>query len=246
MTRSLWPREHGAYVQLLVPMTVSLAIAPSVPGALLAIAAGATFLAHEPLRVAIGRRGRRARAELGAVACRRLALDLGVAATAALVAIAIAPAILPVVFVAATFAAAAFVLAYAGREHTIVGELVAAAALPSAAGPIAMAGGAPWSLTLALWTSWTLGFAATVVAVHAVLDHRRPLSWQPGALGAIGLAIAMAAAASAPVAAAAPLLLASIIVTFLRPRPSHIRRIGVALAVTAGLSALLAGLLVAA
>lgn len=238
--RTLWPREHGAYVQLLAPIVVAIAIAPTLPGALLALAACATVLAHEPLRVAIGRRGRRARAELGEVARRRVLLEVAVAAAAAVTALVIAPRILPLVVLGAAFAGAAIVLAIAGREHTLGGELVAAAALASAGGPIVMAGDASWSLTLALWLGWTLGFASTVVAVHAVLDHRRRRSWQGWALGAIAVAIAVGAVRWPAVAAAAPLALASIVVTIVRPRPSRIRTIGVALAITAALAAALA------
>src|SRR5262249_5958355 len=52
MTRSLWPREHGAYAQLGAPLATALARqVPTVPAALLAAAACCAFLANEPLLV---------------------------------------------------------------------------------------------------------------------------------------------------------------------------------------------------
>ncbi len=53
--RSLWPREHGAYVQLLVPLlTALIATRGSAAGAAIAIGACLAFLASEPLRVVLG------------------------------------------------------------------------------------------------------------------------------------------------------------------------------------------------
>jgi peptidoglycan/LPS O-acetylase OafA/YrhL len=58
--RSLWPREHGAYFQLALPLLAACARrAPSVAMVLLALAAAAAFVAHEPLRVVLGHRGSR-------------------------------------------------------------------------------------------------------------------------------------------------------------------------------------------
>ncbi|MBK8937310.1 MAG: YwiC-like family protein [Polyangiaceae bacterium] len=70
--RSLMPREHGAYGQLVLPAAAALIAWPSFGGAALAVAATAMFLAHEPALVLLGQRGARARAELGAAARSRL------------------------------------------------------------------------------------------------------------------------------------------------------------------------------
>jgi YwiC-like protein len=58
--RSLWPREHGAYFQLAVPLITALAMrVPSSAGVALAVASCLAFLAHEPLLVRVGLRGPR-------------------------------------------------------------------------------------------------------------------------------------------------------------------------------------------
>src|SRR5262249_5726331 len=73
--RSLLPREHGAYAQLLVPLATALALRPpSWSSVLFALAACCAFLANEPLLVALGHRGKRACELDGAHAVRRLAI----------------------------------------------------------------------------------------------------------------------------------------------------------------------------
>jgi len=58
----MWPKEHGAYGQLVFPLATAFAIAgATAPALLTAIAVTAAFLAHEPLIVLLGRRGVRAR-----------------------------------------------------------------------------------------------------------------------------------------------------------------------------------------
>src|SRR6185503_1061213 len=82
VSRSLLPREHGAYVQLLAPLATALvARTPTWQAALLAIAAACAFLANEPLLVMLGHRGKRIRSSDGARAQRRL-LGLGLVAIA--------------------------------------------------------------------------------------------------------------------------------------------------------------------
>lgn len=67
-TRSLWPREHGAYIQLLVPLVTSLlATGLSWAAAAIAVGAGFAFLTSEPLRVVLGGRGPRMREATGVV-----------------------------------------------------------------------------------------------------------------------------------------------------------------------------------
>ncbi|HEY5937251.1 MAG TPA: YwiC-like family protein, partial [Kofleriaceae bacterium] len=78
--RSLWPREHGAYVQLLVPLLTGLAArVPTIAAVLLAIAACAAFLANEPLLVVLGHRGARMKTRDGDRARARLVLLASIA-----------------------------------------------------------------------------------------------------------------------------------------------------------------------
>jgi hypothetical protein len=115
--------------------------------------------------------------------------------------------------------------------HTVAGVLAAAAALAGASLPVAIAGGAPTVRALDAWAAWSLGFAATVVAVHAVItSHKRrarPALWI-AVLGATGAAIAAAC-----LVAAAPLWLAAVIATIVRPPATRLRAIGVAFTIVA-------------
>src|SRR3954452_18893302 len=57
----MFPKEHGAYGQLLFPIVTALAAGrPGTVASLLSIAALCAFLAHEPLLVLLGQRGPRA------------------------------------------------------------------------------------------------------------------------------------------------------------------------------------------
>src|SRR5512137_2398394 len=82
--RSLLPHEHGAYGQIALPLVCALALGrPGASAILLAAGAFAGFLSYEPLLVASGSRGARAREEDGPRARRLAALLLAVAVTLA-------------------------------------------------------------------------------------------------------------------------------------------------------------------
>ena len=240
---SLWPREHGAYFQLAIPLATACA-ARSPTSASLALATGAVlaFLAHEPLRVLLGHRGAR-RVELdGARARRRLAL-LGLCATAAgAVGLVAEPAAIAAAAFVLVPVLAVLVLAWRRAEHTLVGELAAAIALTGASVPVLVAAGASVATALAHWLGWALGFAATVVAVHRVIArHKRRATAHDAAL-AISL---LAAAASAltrwpPLVLALPLVAVSALLVIAPPPASRLRAIGVAIVVASIAAAALA------
>jgi hypothetical protein len=216
--KSWWPREHGAYAQLLAPVVTSLA-APSVAGGLLAIAACAAFLASEPLRVVI-------RKKRGAP---RLALLVAIAAVAGCAGLVLAPGVLPIAACVVVPAAGAIVLAWRRVEHTLVGEIVAATALAGAAAPVAVAGGVPACVAAQLWAAWALGLACMVVAVHRVLSRRkRAASWRDHAIAG-GLVAVTIATTQLPVAF--PLAAMSAALAIAPPRANRLRAIGVALVV---------------
>lgn len=251
--RSLWPREHGAYPQLLVPLVVALAIGRPGPAAgLLAAGAVLAFLAHEPLLVVLGHRGARLRAAIGDRARRRLvALGLG-ASVAGLGGLLLAPPGALVTSAAVAVPVAVLLrLVWARREHTLAGEVVAAVVLTGAAAPVAAATGVSLATACALWLAWSAGFAATVVAVHRVLArHRRP----PSIVDALVVAaLALLAAAAALVASRAPglvgivpLAAVSAVLVARPPSARRMRAIGVALTAAAVLAAALVVLAVRA
>ena len=74
----LKPKEHGAYAILGIPIVTSLVITgTTVVGVSVAAASVAGFLAHEPLLVAWGHRGSRAKQSTPSAA-KRLTLLLGI------------------------------------------------------------------------------------------------------------------------------------------------------------------------
>ncbi len=175
----LLPREHGAWVQLLLPSATAL-VAGSRTAApwLWTLAALAAFLAHEPLRIAVGHRGTRLRRDWAGLAPRMAAVALCVAAMSALAAqvlqpIAIAWLIAPA---AAAVALAAIVVRQADR--TLAGELIAAASLPWVALPVAVSGGAEARFALGQACVWSIGFTLLTLAVRAAKARalKQPLS----------------------------------------------------------------------
>ena len=245
-TRSLWPREHGAYPQLLAPLAAALAIGrPGLAAASLAAAAVLAFLAHEPLLIVLGHRGARLRADLGARARRRL-VALGLVALAAgLTGLVLAPtAALATAAVVALPIAGLLGLAWSRREHTLAGELVAAVALTGISAPIAAAAGVPLATAFALWLAWSAGFAASVVAVHRVLArHRNP----PSVIEAVVVIVltlltvmaALAALHAPGLAAIVPLAIASAVLVARPPSARRLRAVGVGLTVAAVVAAVL-------
>lgn len=245
--RSLWPREHGAYFQLGIPIVAALAAqVPVASSVALAAAAWLAFLAHEPLLVLLGHRGGRLRTAEGARARRYAAVLAGGAVSVGAVALALAPpATLPVTALALAPAAAVIALAWRRREHTLIGELVAAVALTGAAAPVAVAAGAPPAAALVSWAGWALGFGASVIAVHRVMArHKRAASSidRVLAVGLVAGAVACVALAAQSMAAviAAPLVASSALLVIAPPSAARLRAVGVAIAVTAASSCALA------
>jgi hypothetical protein len=200
----------------------------------------AAFVAHEPLLVVLGQRGRRA-AETDGPRARRLLAILGAgAALAGTVGLALAPraARLALLCPLALGGAVAW-LVVRRMEKTIPGELAVAAALSSGGPAVAMAGGAAPGRALAAWATWVLAFTAATLAVHAVLERSRSRGQRDRGLGFAAAALAIVAAgfaavplAGLPLAAAVALLPtgALSVVLCLSPVPARrLREVGWAL-----------------
>jgi hypothetical protein len=253
--RSLLPHEHGAYGQIALPLVCALALGrPGPAAALLAAGAFAGFLSYEPLLVAAGSRGARAREEDGPRA-RRLAAGLITAAVALAGAgfLLASPAARLSSAVPPALAAAIALLVRLELERTVAGEVAVAVALSSAGFPVAVASGVSPGAAAAAWLAWSLGFAATTFAVEVVLGRARAPARDPGPAAAAGVlllqgtAVALAAAGVVPLAvpaAVGPMALASLAVILLRLPVRRLRVVGwTALAGSAAaLVVLLAGL----
>lgn len=168
--RSMAPREHGAYGQLVFPIATALGCgSPKLAAFLLVGGEFAAFAAHEPALVLSGQRGRRALREGAPRAKVRLVASLALAALLGAAGLALAPrsaavaALAPAVL--ATFLAR---LAVTGREKTLVGELAAATAFGAAAAPIGIAAGLAPHAAFRIAALWALGLVASTIAVRGV------------------------------------------------------------------------------
>jgi hypothetical protein len=242
-SRSLLPREHGAYAQLGAPLIAALAMrVPTAAAICLALAATCAFLANEPLLVVLGHRGRRARAVNGPRA-RRLLAALGFAAAGLGIAgLVLADATTRLFALgAAGPCAALLVLAWRRGQHSLGGEVVAAIALPALAAPVAVASGVAAADALVVWLAWAAGYAAAVVAVHRVIArHRAPRATLDVVL-ALALAVTVVAAVALAVSVrlvlvALPLVVTAALVIARPPRANRLRAIGVVLVAASVLS----------
>lgn len=172
---SLLPREHGAWGQLALPLASALAL--GVPGAAaLLLTAGIVlaFLAHEPMLIVLGQRGRRLLGDLGDRARRRLAvLGLAAAVTGGAGLLLAPGAARAAVLPAAVLGACSVGLAVVRLERTTAGEVLVSWALAAAAIPVALAAGAPARHAWAAGATWALAFTAATLPVRVILLRAR-------------------------------------------------------------------------
>jgi hypothetical protein len=136
---------------------------------------------------------------------------------------------------------AVLALAWRRREHTLLGELVAAVALTGASAPVLVASGAAPASALVHWAGWALGFGASVVAIHRVIArHKRPVSSIDVAIAVALVAAAAVCIATAPRSPssliAAPLVSIAALLAIAPPSASRMRAVGIAIAVIAAAS----------
>lgn len=235
--RSLWPREHGAYAQLLAPLATALVVVrPTVAAGLLAVAAFCAFLANEPLLVMLGHRGKRLLADAGKRAEKRLTILASLAAVAGIAGLALAPRALTIAAIVAVPAVVTVVLAWRRLERTPIGEAVAAVTLSGAGAPVLVAAGASQRTALMIWAAWAIGYVCTVFAVHRVIArHREHASLHDTIIGLVLGAATIGAITllgrGSLIGAATPLALASFLLVARPPRASYLRTIGIVLVV---------------
>src|SRR5690242_17217999 len=129
----MWPKEHGAYGQLAFPLITSLIVAGVAwPSVLAAVMVVAMFVAHEPMLVMLGHRGRRALDHDGHRAWWWLTVALIVGTAAGILAVdRTAPAQRWTFLVPLVPAGVLLYAAINGREKTSFGESGAAIAFAS-------------------------------------------------------------------------------------------------------------------
>lgn len=197
------PAEHGGWGLLGEPVVLGLALAPSVSGACLALAAVLAFLARHPLRLVLMDRRRGARYPRTALAARFFLAFAGAAALA--LALAFATAQRP--FVAALAVAAPFALVALGydalgRGREALAEAAGAVALSAMAAAIALAGGQPAAVAFAAAGLLALRALTSVLYVRARIRLDRGLPAGPARVLALHAAALLAAALLARAGAA--------------------------------------------
>ena len=102
-----------------------------------------------------------------------------------------------------------------------------------------------FALAFALCAAWSLGFAATVIAVHHVIDCRRRPEPRRGlvlfaAMTAIVAGSVTGAQLIPALAIGVPLILASSVLVLRPPHPRHLRAVGVVLVAASAVSIVIA------
>ncbi len=176
--RKMIPREHGAYAELLFPIAaVFLGGSPTTSTWLLAIGAIAFFLANEPLLVLFGQRGNRMQREESDRAKRALLVFLLVAFCAGVGGLLLAPvAVQYAAGVPLLLGGGLIMLAMQGLERSMVGEVLAAAALSSIAIPLGLSSGLGLAPTLAVALIWLVTSLLGTAAVRLTVARTKAKS----------------------------------------------------------------------
>lgn len=235
----LLPREHGAYAQIVFPLLTALALGRGGAAQLYwAAAALAVFVAHEPLLILAGERGRRSHADLAGDA-QKLASSLSVAALAAGIlgwwyapqsarmAIAL-PLILGMFLLP---------LIIWHREKTLLGELLVSLTFSTMLMPVALAGGVGLQASLTATVVWSVIFLLGTITVRAVIARVKKTPQSPWLVYASqGLSVAaitasiilllMDAAPALAIVAVMPAAVVSAGCTFAGVHPRHLRTVG--------------------
>ncbi len=230
--RSMAPKEHGAWGQLIFPLVVALGL--GTPGLVawgLALAVVATFMAHEPLLVLIGQRGTRAAREAGDPAKRRLLLTLGTATLLGGAAVFGGSwnVRLAVLLGLGSLLIAVFGFLVKGQERSTFGELWIAWTLPFAAVPVALAAGVSIHTAVVAWLSFALAFSAGIFGVRGVIKDFREDNARAG-WGGLGVTLVptLGLGFYSPYAGSAALLFWLVVAVSraLRPTPKSLKRLG--------------------
>ncbi|MCC7540237.1 MAG: YwiC-like family protein [Deltaproteobacteria bacterium] len=225
----LLPREHGAYAQLGCPLVAALLSGrPSGAAALLATATVAAFVAHEPLLVLLGHRGARLRRE--SRPWRWLAASGGLALAAGLVGLVLAePTVRWATLAPAVLGGVSFAVLLRGSERSSLGETLAAAALASAAVPVAMACGVAPLRAASAWIVWAAGLAACTAAVRWLIARHKGRP-EPSSfvilVSVTALVISGTVTVDAGLAAVLPLFAAAWTLVVVKPHPRDLRTVG--------------------
>ncbi|HEY7190670.1 MAG TPA: YwiC-like family protein [Vicinamibacterales bacterium] len=252
---SILPREHGAYGQLAFPILTSFFVAGvSAPALLIAVGVSASFLAHEPLLVVLGRRGARARRDQHRQAVAALVAEGAVAALAGVLALVLAPANVRWSLIVPLGAASLLAMAIAiEHEKRALGEVAAALTFSSVAVPMCLAAGALPRTAFSVALAFAAIFVTATLAVRVVIlrvragGHPRAerrtrvtvCTVSSALLVSFAWASARGAMPWATIAAAAPGLVGALWLSVRPPSPASLRRVGWTLVATSAAAAVI-------
>ncbi len=239
----LWPKEHGAYGQLLIPLLVGLfSPVPTIASGLLALGAVAAFLAHEPVLVVLGHRGPKARRTLLEPARKRIVLLATVAVLAIAGGIALAPSALPALLLVSALGVGLSYLIHQRSEKTPLGEVLAASTLSGFGFVTGVAGKSTVGAAALVWLAWIIGFASATGAVHAVLGKHKRGERRSSLLmltAASLLCMTLVWLQAYTVLTCLPVVFIAWVVALVAPHPRHLKKVGWALVAATVTTALL-------
>lgn len=201
------PAEHGGWGFLLEPLVLALFVAPSVAGALLAVAAVGAFLTRHPLKLAVrdlslGKSYPRTRV------CLLLAAGYGCASLAlASAAVVLSPGGLSLfvpLLLAVPLAGLQFRYDVQNRARELIAEMSGAMAAGAGGAACILAGNGSWQLAAMVWLLMLLRAAPSVLYVRALVrrgGHGPQL---------LAHAVALAVVAASPLPLARPALLITV------------------------------------
>jgi len=236
---SLLPREHGAYAAVAFPLITALLLGgPTAVQLLWIVGCVAVFLAHEPLLIILGERGRRSHTALGARA-RRTAYGLAAfaLATGGLGWWVAPPAARVALILPLALGALLLRLILTHRERSLSGELLACLTLSSVVIPIALAGGVSLQAAIIAGAIWcavsalpTLTVRATIARAKQTANHRRlahaTMAFSAAALTASFLLTRANLLPALAAAAILPVVLLAVAFSIVHVHPRHLRAMG--------------------
>lgn len=168
------PPEHGAWGFLLEPIILGLGVTPSLAGVYVALAVLGGFLMRHPLKIALMDR-QRGKRSARTVLAERFALGYGLLVVGGgIAAVVLAGFVFIVPFLlAAPLGIVVFTSAARSRSREVLPELAGALTLAATGPGIALAGGEPGSLALAVWVILAARNVPSILYVRARLRLER-------------------------------------------------------------------------
>ena len=231
----LYPKEHGAYAILGVPLAVALVIGGVTPATMLfSIAAVFAFLAHEPMLIVIGCRGesaRRATPQAGRVLITRLFVTV----CCGLVAFYLSPLEARIGMLLCLLSASIEVAITAtGSSRTLTAQFSGLAGLTLPGAVVLAAGGVNIEVAFQFWLLWFFGRVATTAAVRTTIARHRHNSTASRTASICDTLLLIAIlicggglyAGQPQWLATIPLLLSAIVLRLVDPPPKYLKQMG--------------------